>query len=162
MSLNTDAIVPADLKNKCSIPSRECDELVAAYCEKNPTDGNFCGCSSNAQLSQPDPNLANIPVKCWAKSCTQNPRAYQFAAFADYKCPDVCIDANTITVLGSNVSNSELTQSGCSKKNEKDNTKTSATENTITTIYKFLVYSNLAYIALYLILLSLISCVALF
>jgi len=109
-----------DLRKKCVIPSKECDNLVQTYCINNPSDEDFCGCSTNVLKNIPDPAMGNSPVKCWAKSCTQNANSYQFHSYQTEKCPDICIDKSTITAIGSNISSSAFNQSSCGNKAVED------------------------------------------
>ncbi len=94
-------------------PSLQCDQTVQDYCNKNPNDKDFCGCSTNVLKDVPDPALGRTPVKCWADSCNKNPKAYQFFFVKDQTCPSVCIDESSITALGSNITSSDFTQSSC-------------------------------------------------
>jgi hypothetical protein len=117
---------------ECQIPSLECDKKVQSYCNQNPNDLDFCGCSTNALAKISDPRLGNSPVKCWAKSCTQNANAYQFFFTQTDNCPDVCIDNSTITALGSNITASSFNQASCGATQKTDN---SAVTKTLTDLY---------------------------
>jgi hypothetical protein len=111
-----------DLMTKCAIPSAACDKLVNAYCLANKNDTDFCGCSTNAIKGIPDPAFGNLPIKCWATTCTQNPNAYQFFAYQVDQCPNVCVDNSSITALGSNITDSTFTQAGCGADVKTDGT----------------------------------------
>jgi hypothetical protein len=123
-----------ELKIKCIIPSSECDKLVDTYCKNNTSDKDFCGCSTNVLIDISDPKMSNSPVKCWAKTCTQNVNSYQFAAFQTAACPDICIDQSTITSIGSNITSSSFNQASCgSTQTTKED---SGLKNTLSELYK--------------------------
>jgi hypothetical protein len=118
--------------DECQIPSKECDKKVQAYCNQNPSNLDFCGCSINALAQISDPKLGNSPVKCWAKTCTQNANAYQFYFTQTDNCPDICIDNSTITALGSNITSSAFNQASCGATQKVDDT---ASRNTLSELY---------------------------
>jgi hypothetical protein len=93
-----------------------CDQTVSDYCKSNPNDLDFCGCSANSFKNIPDPKMGKLNPKCWADSCSTNPRAYRFA-FTDETCPNVCVDNSTIQALGSNITDSQFRQSSCAGQN---------------------------------------------
>jgi hypothetical protein len=94
-------------------PSLQCDQWVQDYCNKNPNDQDFCGCSTNMLKDAPDPALGRTPVKCWSDKCNKNANSYKFFFVKDEKCPDVCVDESSITALGSTITGSSFNQSSC-------------------------------------------------
>jgi len=117
-------------KQEClANPSPSCDTWVQDYCNKNTSDQNFCGCSTNVLQNAPDPELGNTPIKCWANSCNKNANAYQFYFVKDQTCPSLCIDKSSITALGSNISSSSFNQASCGGQN--NTVKDDAFENDI-------------------------------
>ena len=145
------------VKEECIIPSKECDRKVQDYCNSVPNDKDFCGCSTNVLKDVPDPALGNLPTMCWAKSCTQNPNAYQFYFTQTYKCPDVCIDQSTITALGSNITESSFNQASCGAniavENNDENTKT------LSELYQYILGLGITTLVSFIILLSSMSIV---
>jgi hypothetical protein len=126
----------ATLQNICAVPSKDCDKRVEAYCAANPNDKDFCGCSTNVLVDITDPKLGNSPVKCWARSCTQNVNAYQFYSFQTDPCPDICIDQSSITAIGSNITDSSFNQAGCNSTQNIQQNDT-ALKTTISQLYEY-------------------------
>jgi hypothetical protein len=124
-----------ELKAQCQIPSKDCDIKVQNYCRANPSDTDFCGCSTNVLADISDPKFGNSPVKCWAKSCTQNANAYQFFSFQTDTCAPICIDNSSVTVLGSNLSDSSFNQASCGSQNITQND--TALKTTISQLYEY-------------------------
>ena len=125
----------ATLQTICAIPSKECDQRVSAFCAANPNDKDFCGCSTNVLVDITDPKMGNSPIKCWAKSCTQNVNAYQFFSFQTDPCPDICIDQSSVVALGSNITDSSFNQAGCNS--TQNITQDTGVQTTISQLYEY-------------------------
>ena len=99
-NIQTDRCIQFCSENKRSA----CDTSAKRWCDRHPSDTEFCGCLNTDKFSEIEQKLQengmSLIPSCHISACTTNPKAYKPVRDRSVTCPDLQLCLQSIDIQG--------------------------------------------------------------